>query len=181
MLDTVGQTLPILLVPDPTLRAKCRPVGSHDTDAVRALLPRMLATMYQAPGIGLAAPQIGQKLRFLVADVQPNEARQPVAMINPEIVARSAELAVREEGCLSLPGQYAEVTRPARVKLRYLDETGARREIEAEGLLSACLQHEIDHLDGILFVDHLSALKRNMIMRRLAKEQRQKRDDDMRR
>jgi peptide deformylase len=99
-------------------------------------------------------------------------------MINPEIAARSAELAVREEGCLSLPGQYAEVTRPARVKVRYLDATGARREIEAVGLLSACLQHEIDHLDGVLFVDHLSALKRNMILRRLAKELRQKRDED---
>jgi peptide deformylase len=178
MLDTVGETLPILLVPDPTLRARCRPVGPQDTDAVRALLPRMFATMYQAPGIGLAAPQIGQKLRFLVADVQPDEARHPIAMINPEIAARSAELAVREEGCLSLPGQYAEVTRPAWVKVRYLDETGARREIEAAGLLSACLQHEIDHLDGVLFVDHLSALKRNIILRRLAKELRQKRDED---
>ena len=145
---------------------------------MRALLPRMFATMYQAPGIGLAAPQIGQKLRFLVADVQPDEARHPIAMINPEIAARSAELAVREEGCLSLPGQYAEVTRPAWVKVRYLDETGARREIEAAGLLSACLQHEIDHLDGVLFVDHLSALKRNIILRRLAKELRQKRDED---
>ena len=178
MLDTVGETLPILFVPDPTLRAKCRPVGPQDNDTVRALLPRMFSTMYQAPGIGLAAPQIGQKLRFLVADVQPNEARQPIAMINPEILARSTELATREEGCLSLPGQFADVTRPARVKVRYLDATGARQEIEAEGLLSACLQHEIDHLDGVLFVDHLSALKRNMILRRLAKELRQKRDED---
>ncbi len=178
MLDTVGETLPILLVPDPTLRTKCRPVGPQDNDAVRALLPRMFSTMYQAPGIGLAAPQVGQKLRFLVADVQPNETRQPIVMINPEIIARSTDLATREEGCLSLPGQFAEVTRPARVKLRYLDETGARREIEAEGLLSACLQHEIDHLDGVLFVDHLSALKRNMILRRLAKELRQKRDEE---
>ena len=107
----------------------------------------------------------------------PNDKRQPYSLINPEIVAASEELATREEGCLSLPGQYADVTRPARVKVRYLDETGAKREIEAEGLLAACLQHEIDHLDGILFVDHLSALKRNMIMRRLAKEQRQKQDE----
>ena len=97
-------------------------------------------------------------------------------LINPEVVAASQELATREEGCLSLPGQYADVTRPARVKVRYLDATGAKREIEADGLLAACLQHEIDHLDGVLFVDHLSALKRNMILRRLAKEQRQKRD-----
>jgi peptide deformylase len=107
----------------------------------------------------------------------PDEKRQPFTLINPEIVATSAELATREEGCLSLPGQYADITRPARVKVRYLDETGAKREIEGDGLLSACLQHEIDHLDGVLFVDHLSALKRNMIMRRLAKEQRQKQDE----
>lgn len=178
MLDTTGESLSILLVPDPTLRAKCRPVGSQDTDAVRALLPRMFATMYEAPGIGLAAPQIGHKLRFIIVDVQPNETRQPIALINPEIVARSKDMAAREEGCLSLPGQYAEIIRPARVKVRYLDETGARKEIEAEGLLSACLQHEIDHLDGVLFVDHLSALKRNMILRRLAKDLRQKRDEE---
>jgi len=178
MLDTLADSLPILLVPDPILKAKCRPVGPQDNDAVRALLPRLFATMYQAPGIGLAAPQIGQKLRFIVVDVQPNEVRQPIALINPEIIARTTELATREEGCLSLPGQFAEVTRPARVKVRYLDASGARKEIEAEGLLSACLQHEIDHLDGVLFVDHLSALKRNIMLRRLAKELRQKRDDD---
>ena len=179
MLETVTETLPILLVPDPMLRAKCRTVGPQDTNAVRALLPRMFATMYEAPGIGLAAPQVGEKLRFIVVDVQPNETKQPIALINPEIVARSTELATREEGCLSLPGQYAEIIRPARVKVRYLDETGARKEIEADGLLSACLQHEIDHLDGVLFVDHLSALKRNMILRRLAKELRQKRSEAM--
>ena len=95
-------------------------------------------------------------------------------MVNPEIVAESDELATREEGCLSLPNQYADVTRPARVKVRYFDETGAKREMEADDLLAACVQHEIDHLDGVLFVDHISALKRNMIMRRLAKEQRNK-------
>jgi peptide deformylase len=178
MLDTIAESLPILLVPDPTLRAKSLPVGPRDTDTVRGLLPRMFATMYDAPGIGLAAPQIGQKLRFIVVDIQPNETRQPIALINPEIIARSTDLATREEGCLSLPGQFAEITRPALVKVRYLDETGARREIEANGLLAACLQHEIDHLDGVLFVDHLSALKRNMILRRLAKELRQKRDED---
>ena len=113
-----------------------------------------------------------------MVDVQPNETRQPIALVNPEIVARSTELATREEGCLSLPGQYADITRPARVKVRYLDATGTRKEIEADGLLSACLQHEIDHLDGVLFVDHLSALKRNIILRRLAKELRQKRDEE---
>jgi peptide deformylase len=178
MLDTIGGRLPILLVPDPILRAKCRPVGPQDNDAVRGLLPRMFATMYQAPGIGLAAPQIGQKLRFVVIDVRPNEVRQPIALINPEIIASSNELASREEGCLSLPGQYADITRPARVKVRYLDPAGMRQEVEVDGLLSACLQHEIDHLDGVLFVDHLSALKRNIILRRLAKELRQKRDEE---
>ena len=168
------ETLPILIAPHATLKARARPVGPADETAVRDLIPRMFATMYRAPGIGLAAPQVGQGLRVAVIDLMPNEKPSPLAMINPEVVARSTELAVREEGCLSLPNMYAEVTRPARVKVRYLDPTGARREIEADGLLSACLQHEIDHLDGVLFVDHLSALKRNMIMRKLAKEQRQK-------
>ena len=114
----------------------------------------MFATMYNAPGIGLAAPQVSQGLRLVVIDLMPNEKKQPYALINPEIVAVSEELATREEGCLSLPGQYADITRPARVKVRYLDETGAKREIEGDGLLAACLQHEIDHLDGVLFVDH---------------------------
>jgi peptide deformylase len=132
--------------------------------------------MYQAPGIGLAAPQVDQALRVVVIDLMPDDKPAPLALINPEVVAASEDLATREEGCLSLPGQYADVTRPARVKVRYLDPTGAKREIEAEGLLSACLQHEIDHLNGVLFVDYLSPLKRNMIMRRLAKDQRQKRE-----
>lgn len=162
--------LPILLVPDSRLRAKARPVGNADTDAVRALAPRMLDTMYKAPGIGLAAPQVGELLRLIVVDLQPEEKPAPLVLVNPEIVAASTELSTREEGCLSLPGQYAEVTRPARVKLRYLDLEGARREIEAEGLLATCLQHEVDHLNGVLFVDHISALKRNMLLRKLAKD-----------
>jgi peptide deformylase len=114
-----------------------------------------------------------------VVDLMADNVSKPIALINPEVIARSEELATREEGCLSLPGQYAEVTRPARVMVRHLDLDGVRRQIEAEGLLSACLQHEIDHLDGVLFVDHLSALKRNMILRRLAKELRQKRTEAM--
>ncbi|HYF09117.1 MAG TPA: peptide deformylase [Acetobacteraceae bacterium] len=162
--------LPILLVPDPRLRAKARPIGPGDADAVRDLAPRMLDAMYKAPGIGLAAPQVGVGLRLVVVDLQKDDKPEPIVLVNPEIVAASAELATREEGCLSLPGQYADVTRPARVKVRWRDLDGARREVEAEGLLSACLQHEIDHLDGVLFVDHLSALKRNMILRKLAKE-----------
>jgi peptide deformylase len=148
-------------------------------DRARTLVRRMFATMYQAPGIGLAAPQVGVGLRVAVVDLQPDDKPAPIALINPEVIAASEEQATREEGCLSLPGQYAEVTRPARVTVRYTDVEGARRQIEAEGLLSACLQHEIDHLDGVLFVDHVSALKRNMILRRLAKEQRQKRAEAM--
>ncbi|WP_198377628.1 peptide deformylase [Neoroseomonas rubea] len=163
-------TLPILFVPDPRLRAKAKPVAATDPGSVRDLADRMLATMYAAPGIGLAAPQVGEMLRLVVIDLQKDEQRQPMVLVNPEIVAASREAATREEGCLSLPGQHADVTRPAVVKVRYLDLEGARREVEGEGLLSACLQHEIDHLDGVLFVDYLSALKRNMLLRRLAKD-----------
>ena len=144
---------------------------------MRTLIPQMFASMYAAPGIGLAAPQIGRTLRLVVIDLALDNKHSPRVLINPEIIAASDELATREEGCLSLPGQYADVTRPARVKVRYLDDAGLRQEMEADGLLSACVQHEIDHLDGILFVDHLSALRRNMIMRRLSKEQRQKSDE----
>jgi peptide deformylase len=169
-----AEPLPILIAPHPLLKARARPVGPADEAAVRAMVPRMFSAMYRAPGIGLAAPQVGQSLRVITIDLMPDEKPAPLTLINPEILAISQERATREEGCLSLPGQFAEVTRPARVKVRYLDQTGARREVEADGLLAACLQHEIDHLDGVLFVDHLSALKRNIIMRRLAKEQRQK-------
>jgi peptide deformylase len=169
-----AEPLPILIAPHPLLKARARPVGAADDAAVRALVPRMFASMYRAPGIGLAAPQVGQGLRVITIDLMPDEKPAPLTLINPEILALSEERATREEGCLSLPRQYAEVTRPARVKVRYLDQTGARKEVEADGLLAACLQHEIDHLDGVLFVDHISALKRNIIMRRLAKEQRQK-------
>ncbi len=174
---TEPEALPILFVPDPRLRAKAKPVGPADADRVRALAPRMLASMYAAPGIGLAAPQVGELLRLVVIDLQKDEGRQPMVMVNPEIVAASPETATREEGCLSLPGQYAEVTRPARVKVRYRDIEGARKEVEGEGLLAACLQHEIDHLDGVLFVDYLSALKRNMLLRKLAKELKAKQRD----
>jgi peptide deformylase len=175
--STTIDTLPILIAPNPILKTRARLVKPTDADIVRDLVPRMFATMYRAPGIGLAAPQISQSVRIVVIDLMPNDKTQPYSLINPEVVAVSDERALREEGCLSLPGQYAEIMRPARVKVRYLDEAGAKREVEAEGLLAACLQHEIDHLDGILFVDHLSALKRNMIMRRLAKERRQKLDE----
>ena len=166
--------LSILVAPNPVLKARCRPVGATDTEQVRELLPRMVASMYKAPGIGLAAPQVGVLLRLCIVDLMADKKRTPIVMINPEVIAESDELASREEGCLSLPGQYAHVVRPSHVKVRFTDETGAGREIEGDGLLSACLQHEIDHLDGVLFVDHLSVLKRNILMRRLAKDQRLK-------
>ena len=171
---TAIQPLPILIAPHPTLKLRCRKVAPGDDDAVRALVPRMFAAMYHAPGIGLAAPQVDVGLRVAIIDLQAEDKRNPHVLINPEIVAASPEMATREEGCLSLPNMYAEVTRPARVKVRYLDLEGARREIEGDGLLAACLQHELDHLDGVLFIDHLSALKRNMILRKLAKDMKNK-------
>jgi peptide deformylase len=172
--ETETPLLPIHIVPDPVLRKVARAVTPADMEEVRALIPAMFATMYAAPGIGLAAPQVGRLLRLVVIDLVPEKVPEPIVLINPEIIAASEETASREEGCLSLPEQYADVTRPARVKVRYLDETGVKKEIEGEGLMAACLQHEIDHLNGVLFVDYLSALKRNMLLRKLAKEQKEK-------
>ncbi len=165
--------LPILLVPNPALRTRAKPVTAAERDRVAALLPRMFHTMYEAPGIGLAATQLGVPLRVAVVDLQPDEAKSPIVLVNPEIVGVGADWATREEGCLSLPGLYADVSRPARIVVRHEDAHGETRQFEAEGLLAACVQHEIDHLDGVLFVDHLSALKRNMLLRRAAKERRQ--------
>jgi peptide deformylase len=172
-----NEPLAIRIVPDPMLKTRARPVKPEDAAMVRDLVPRMFAAMYAAPGIGLAAPQIGLSLRLAVVDLMPDDKPAPITLVNPTIVAASEELATREEGCLSLPGQYADITRPARVTVRYTDLDGKRQDIEADGLLAACLQHEIDHLDGVLFTDHLSALKRNMILRRLAKELRLKESD----
>jgi len=169
-----GNILPIILAPARILRTKARRVGATDAAAVQALLPHLFATMYHAPGIGLAAPQVGVDLAVTVIDLMHEEKPAPLALINPKVITASKELASREEGCLSLPGQYAEVSRPARVTVGYQDASGEYRRIDAEGLLAACLQHEIDHLNGVLFVDHLSALKRNIILRRLAKERRHK-------
>jgi peptide deformylase len=135
----------------------------------------MLETMYAAPGIGLAAPQVGVARRVLVVDIaRENEAPQPLRIANPEILWHSEELATYNEGCLSLPEHYADVSRPARIKLRYLDHENEIREVELEGLLATCVQHEMDHLEGVLFVDHISPLKRNIILRKLAKLKRQK-------
>jgi peptide deformylase len=171
---TEDALLPILLHPAPILRAKARAVAEGDGERVRALAPRMLATMYKAPGIGLAAPQVGEALRLVVLDIQKDDKPGPMVLVNPEIVAESDERAVREEGCLSLPGQYADVERPARVKVRWRELDGTRREMEADELLATCLQHEIDHLDGVMFTDRISPLKRNMLLKKFLKEQKLK-------
>jgi peptide deformylase len=164
--------LPILTAPDPRLKLKAKHVEAVDA-TVRRLMDDMLETMYQAPGIGLAAPQVGQVLRVLVVDcAREGEPKQPYRIANPEILWRSETLATYNEGCLSLPEHYADVTRPAEIRLRYLDEENEVREIEAKGLLATCIQHEMDHLDGVLFVDHISPLKRNIILRKLAKAKR---------
>jgi peptide deformylase len=166
--------LPILIAPDPRLKLKAKPVASVDAE-VRRLMDDMAETMYAAPGIGLAAPQVGRLLRVIVADVSKDEEeRQLLRMANPEVVWHSDELIVYNEGCLSLPEHYADVERPGEAKIRYLDHEGRTQEIHAKGLLATCLQHEIDHLEGTLFVDHISALKRNIILRKLAKTKRSK-------
>ena len=164
--------LPIITAPDPRLKIKARPVRAVD-DKIRRLMDDMLDTMYGAIGIGLAAPQVGQSSRIIVLDVaREGEKPQPLQLANPEILWRSPEMTTGNEGSLSLPEHYAEVTRPAKIRLRYLDYQNEIREIEASGLLAMCLQHEIDHLDGVLFVDHISSLKRGMILRKLAKAKR---------
>jgi peptide deformylase len=143
-------------------------------DGIRRLMDDMLETMYLAPGIGLAAPQVGVAKRVLVLDVAgEGEEPAPLKIANPEILWRSEELATYSEGCLSLPEHYADVTRPAEIKLRYLDYQNEIRELHAKGLLATVIQHEMDHLEGTLFVDHISALKRNIILRKLAKVKRQ--------
>ena len=170
--------LPILTAPDPRLKKKSKAVAAVD-EAVRRLMDDMLATMYAAPGIGLAAPQVGILKRVIVLDISgKDEPRQPLRMANPEILWASDEDVSYEEGCLSIPDHYAEVPRPKAVRVRYLDHENKLREIAAEGLLATCLQHEMDHLEGILFVDHLSALKRNIILRRLLKEKKAAARDD---
>jgi peptide deformylase len=159
----------IVWAPDPILKAKCDKVAEVDEE-VRRLMDDMLETMYAAPGVGLAAPQVGVKRRIIVVDcAKADEEPRPMRMVNPELLAVSDDESINEEGCLSLPGHYADVTRPAEARVRYLDETGVTREIEAEGLLATCIQHEIDHINGILFVDHISALKRNMILKKMVK------------
>jgi peptide deformylase len=166
--------LPIIEVPDPRLRQISTPVETVD-DAVRALIADMFETMYAAPGIGLAAVQIGVPKRVLVIDLQEPEeeggepVRDPRVFINPEILTHSDVDIPYQEGCLSVPDQYADVDRPDRIRARWLDEHGVAHEEDIGGLLAVCLQHEMDHLEGVLFIDHLSRLKREMILRKVAK------------
>lgn len=165
--------LPIIIAPDPRLKIKTKPVDKVDA-STRQLMDDMLETMYAADGIGLAAPQIGDKRSVIVVDCSGKDADpQPIKMANPEILEVSPQDLIHEEGCLSLPEHFAEVTRPDSIRVRYLDENNELREIDADGILAVCIQHEMDHLDGILFVDHVSALKRNMILRKLKKTKKQ--------
>ncbi len=168
---------PIIEIPDPRLRDVSAPVAQVD-DEVRNLVADMFETMYAAPGIGLAAIQIAVPRRVVVIDLQEPEVeggevmRTPVAFINPEILSASESLQTYNEGCLSIPEQYGEISRPAQIRARWLDDTGSVHEEELDGLMAICLQHEIDHLDGVLFIDHLSKLKRDMLLKKLAKWRR---------
>jgi peptide deformylase len=182
--------LPIVHIPDPILRVESKPVERFD-EQLRAFLDDMLDTMYDAPGIGLAAVQVGEPLRIFTVDCteraeneeegdgEPQrgetleENRNPIFMINPEIVASTDVPSVYEEGCLSIPDFYAQVERPEGVTVKYQDETGAEQLLEADGLLATCIQHEYDHLNGVLFVDHISKLKRDMVIRKFTKVAKQ--------
>src|ERR1700743_2103607 len=161
--------LPIITAPDPRLKKKAATIDKVDA-ATAKLMASMLETMYAAPGLGLAAPQVGVLKRIIVVDpARDDEPPRPLKRANPEIVWASPETKLHEEGCLSLPEEYEQVERPDKIKVRYLDENNELRMLEADGLLAVVIQHEMDHLEGTLFVDHVSALKRNMIIRRLTK------------
>jgi peptide deformylase len=160
---------PIIVLPDPRLRVVSEPVGKVDGE-IRKLVDDMFETMYDAPGIGLAAIQVGVPKRVVTADLaKKDEPRNPQVFINPEIVSRSEELSVYEEGCLSIPEIHEDVERPTRVRVRYMDLAGKAQEVEADGLLATCLQHEIDHINGVLFIDHISKLKRDRIVKKFTK------------
>ena len=161
--------LKIIKAPDPILKKQCLPIDEVD-DTIRRLMDDMLDTMYDAPGIGLAAPQVAIHKRIIVVDgSEKNAEREPLFLANPELIQTSNELTTFNEGCLSFPDQYAEVERSKTVKVRYLDYNNEIKEIDADGLLSTCIQHEIDHLNGKLFVDRISLLKRNIIIRKMKK------------
>ena len=163
---------PIITAPDPRLKVVSEPVESVD-DEIRALIDDMFETMYDAPGIGLAAIQIGVSKRIVVMDIADAESPpEPRCFINPEVVWTSEDVTTYEEGCLSVPDYYAEVDRPAQARVKFLDRDGKAQEIEADGLLATCIQHEIDHLNGVLFVDHISSVRRSIILRKLTKAKR---------
>ena len=164
-------TLPIILLPDPVLKQVAQPI-ENITDDIRTLAANMAETMYEAPGIGLAANQVNSLYRLFVMDVdyrKDENSRNVVTMINPEIVWKSEEMSVMEEGCLSIPQQFADVERPKSVRVKYVDLQGEVRELIAEDLASHCVQHELDHLNGTLFIDYLSRLKRNMLLKKFDK------------
>jgi len=163
----------ILIIPDPLLRKVSEPVNSINTE-IKNLMDDMLETMYAAPGIGLAAVQIGVLKRIIVIDLsKEGEKKNPLFIVNPEITFKSNELISYEEGCLSIPNQFAEVKRPSSCKVNFLDYNGKKKEISADGLLATCIQHEVDHLDGILFIDHLSKLKKDLILKKTKKQKKE--------
>ena len=163
----------IVIEPDPILRKKSQSIENVD-DKMRKLMDDMLATMYAAPGIGLAAVQIGVLKRLIVIDVsKQNEKKSPLFLINPKITFKSKITSTYEEGCLSLPGYFAEVDRPAECHLEYIDYFGKQKNLKAEGILATCIQHEVDHLNGVLFVDYLSKLKKDMIIKKLKKHKKE--------
>ena len=163
----------IVIEPDPILRKKSNILEKVD-DELRILLDDMLETMYAAPGIGLAAVQIGILKRLIVIDISKDkEKKNPIFLINPEIISKSKNTSIYEEGCLSLPGHFAEIERPEECQIKYIDYDGKKKEMKANGLLSTCIQHEIDHLEGILFIDYLSKLKKDMIVKKLVKQKKE--------
>ena len=163
----------ILVLPDKRLRLVSKPVAKIDA-ATRQLVEEMFETMYDAPGIGLAAIQIGEARRIVTMDLaKKDEPKEPQVFINPELISHSADKNIHEEGCLSIPEYYEDVERPASVKVRYLDLDGRQHEIEADGLLATCIQHEIDHLNGVLFIDHISKLKRDRVIKKFTKAAKQ--------
>ena len=164
---------PIIIEPDPILRKKSESLEKVD-DELRTLLDDMLETMYAAPGIGLAAVQVGILKRLIVIDIsKEKEKKNPIFLINPEIISLSKNTSIYEEGCLSLPGHFAEIERPTECQIKYIDYNGKRKELKANGLLATCIQHEIDHLNGILFIDYLSKLKKDMIIKKLVKHKKE--------
>ncbi len=163
----------ILTEPDPILRKKSEPLEQVDTHT-KKLMDDMLETMYAAPGIGLAGVQVGILKRLVVIDISKEEEnKKPIFLVNPQIIDQSKKTSVYEEGCLSLPGQFAEIERPAECTIKYIDYNGKEKELNAKGLLATCIQHEVDHLNGILFIDYLSKLKKDMIIKKLVKQKKE--------